>query len=418
MTTFEIAYVLLYFPSLSETFVADEIRKVRSIGVKVHIFSLLRPKKELVHRVSAELAPEVRYVPGIQAPSLWWAQMCVLLRAPGQYLTLLRVLLRQPAPEVSLFPKRLVVFLKAVWLAKELEKSPAQLVHTHFAWLSAAASMIVCQLLDLPFTITTHAYDIYSWKNDLFELTTRMADRIVTISEYNKRSMLEMSSALNLKQIEVIHCGIDLDRFQMTHREPANRVFEITSVGSLLKKKGHEYLIRACKELETRRVDFRCVIVGGGRLRQPLQALIQHLNLEDRVILVGTQTQTWVRDRLRKSDLFALACVVTDGGGRDGIPVAMMEALAMEVPVISTSVSGIPELIHHEETGLLVPQRDANALAAAIARLAKDEPLRQKLIRKGRTLVEREYDISKNANRLAGLFQRVIEEGRQRPVSH
>lgn len=413
MKGLDVAYVLLRFPFLTETFVAEEIRKVQSLGVRVHLFSLLPARKELVHPLSAELVSQVRYVPEIYSPSLWGAQLHFLLRTPGRFFKLLWTLLRQPAPGFSFLAKRLVTFLKGVWLAKELEESTVQLVHAHFAWLSAAAGLIVSQLLDLPFTITTHAYDIYSYNNDLLELTTKTADRVVTISEYNKQAMLEMTSALNEQQIEIIHCGIDLDRFRVEDRESADGVFQITSVGSLIEKKGHEYLIRACSELQVRGIDFRCVIVGGGQLREPLQALIQELNLEDKAILAGTQTQTWVRDRLGESDLFVLACAVTDGGGRDGIPVALMEALAMEVPVVSTSVSGIPELVRHDETGLLVPQKDPVALAAAIARLAQDEFLRHRLATNGRTLVEREYDIWKNAGRLAELFQRVIEERRE-----
>jgi len=233
----------------------------------------------------------------------------------------------------------------------------------------------------------------------------------VTISEYNKKVMLKLSSDLNAKQIEVIHCGIDLNSFQAADEKPTiNEIFQIISIGSLGEKKGHEYLIRSCKEMEVQEIDFQCVIVGSGELRQPLQTLIQNLDLGDKVILAGAKVQPWVRDRLSKSDLFALACVVTDDGARDGVPVSMMEALAMEVPVVSTSVSGIPELIRHEETGLLVPERDAKALAAAIARLAKDKPLRQKLARNGHTLVETEYNISKSATRLAALFQQVIKE--------
>jgi glycosyltransferase involved in cell wall biosynthesis len=177
-----------------------------------------------------------------------------------------------------------------------------------------------------------------------------------------------------------------------------------------LEKKGHEYLIRACHELKEQGQDFECTIVGKGPLEQPLQSLIQELDLDHQVKLAGGQTQTWVRDRLSTSDLFVLACVVEGTGERDGIPVAMMEALAMEVPVVTTPVSGIPELVQHEQTGLLVPERDANALAAAIIRLARDEPLRRKLMANGRSLIEREYDIWKNATRLAGLFRQAIEE--------
>jgi colanic acid/amylovoran biosynthesis glycosyltransferase len=409
----DVAYVLHRFPCLTETFVAEEIRNMQSLGVKVRLFSLLPPTKELVHPVSADLVPQVRYAPQIYGLSLWWAQLHFLFRSPRQYARLLWSLMAEPSPEFNFIWKRLVIFLKGVWVARQLEGSPTQLVHTHFAWLSAAACMVIGKLLDLPLTITAHAYDIYSHKSDLLALTTRAADRVVTISDHNKEAILDRSAGLDPQRIQVLHCGIDLDHFQRPGGRPANQVFQITAVGSLIEKKGHEYLIRACREAKAQGLSFECMIVGEGELEQRLQTLIQDLGLDGRVILAGGQTQTWVRDRLGMSDLFALACVIGRKGERDGIPVAMMEALAMEVPVVSTPVSGIPELIRHEETGLLVPPKDAIALAEAIARLTQDEPLRQKLAKNGRAVVEREYDIRKNASRLAELFQQVIEERRE-----
>ena len=410
MKQIDVAYVLHRFPSLTETFVAEEIRNVQNVGARVHLFSLLAPTTEIVHPVSADLVPQVRYAPEIFAPSLWWAQLYFLSRMPRQYLQLLWTLVAEPAPEFNFILKRLVIFLKGVWVAKQLEGSPTQLVHTHFAWLSAAACMVISQLLDLPFTVTAHAYDIYSLKNDLLALTTKMADRVVTISGYNKGAILDKSAGLDPQRIEVIHCGIDVERFQRSDGRPANQVFQITAVGSLFEKKGHEYLIRACSELRAQGLDYECVIVGEGSLEQPLRSLIHELELDGQVMLAGGQIQTWVRDRLGTSDLFALACVVEGTGERDGIPVAIMEAMASGVPVVSTSVSGIPELVRHEETGLLVHPKDASALAAAILRLSRDDSLYGRLAANGRRFVEQEYDIHQNAARLVRLFQDVIEE--------
>ena len=160
MNRIDVAYVLHRFPSLTETFVAGEIQNVQSLGVKVHLFSLLSPKTKLVHPVSADLMPHVRYAPEIYAPSLWWAQLHFLCRRPSLYFHSLWSLISVPAPEFNFVLKRLVMFLKGVWVAKQLEGSSTQSVHTHFAWLSAAACMVIGRLLDLPFTITAHAYDI------------------------------------------------------------------------------------------------------------------------------------------------------------------------------------------------------------------------------------------------------------------
>jgi glycosyltransferase involved in cell wall biosynthesis len=406
----DIAYVLLRFPRLTETFVAEEIRNVQKLGINVRIFSLLSPSKRIVHAVSAELSKQVCCVPSITDPSLWYSQIYFIFKNPQKYFHLLWILLSQPAPKISFLPKRLIIFLKSIWLALNIKDKPVKLVHTHFAWLSAAAGMIVSELLDIPFTITTHAYDIYSYKNDLLELTTKMADRIVTISEYNKNAMLKMSNGLDDSKIDVIHCGIDLAYFKPTKKEDPNNVIQITSIGSLIEKKGHEYLIRACKSLESEGIEFNCVIIGEGELRNHLQELIDNLRLRNKIALIGAKTQGFVKNRLNETDLFVLACRVAEIGDQDGIPVAIMEALAMEVPVISTRVSGIPELIKDGETGILVPERDPKALAKAIVYIVQERSLSQELAINGRILVEREFNISKNVYRLSQLFQQVIEE--------
>ena len=410
MNGIDVAYVLLRFPHLTETFVAEEIRMVQNLGITVHIYSLLKPRKGIVHPVSVELASQTHYVPAIYSLSLWWAQCFFLIKDPGTYFKLLRILLQQPSPKPSFFLKRTVIFLKAVWLAKRLQKSPIRLLHTHFAWLSAAASMVISRLLDIPYTVTTHAYDIYSIKNDLLTLITEMADRVVTISDFNKQAMLEMNPSLNGDRIEIIHCGIDLEYFCSKYRGQQNQKFQITSIGTLIEKKGHEYLIRACRELRKQEINFDCMIIGEGELEGKMQDLIQDLDLDDSITLAGAQIQSWVRNRLDESDLFVLASVIAEEGGRDGIPVAIMEALAMKVPVVSTVVSGIPELIRHGETGLLVPERDETKLAAAMSLLIQDRALGRKLAQNGRILVESDYDITKNASQLVGLFQRVIQE--------
>jgi glycosyltransferase involved in cell wall biosynthesis len=410
MEVIDVAYVLLHFPHFTETFVAEEIRQVQRQGIRVHLFSLLKPKKGPVHSVSEELAQQVCYAPEIYQLELWIAQLIYLYKAPLMFLQLFWVLLRHPSPGILFHLKRIIIFLKAIWITSQLDGANIQLVHTHFAWLSAAASMIVSEFLDIPFTATTHAYDIYSKKNDLLDLTVKYADCIVTISEYNKHAMLKLIGSMDMEKIEVIHCGIDLDRFNPNGKEFEDEIFEITSVGSLVEKKGHEYLIRACNELKAQGLIFHCVIVGGGPLIQPLSEQIRELQLEESVKLVGRQMQHWVYERMNTSDAFVLACVTSKEGDQDGIPVAIMEALAMGVPVISTSVSGIPELIHHESTGLIINERDVHALTIALSRLAKDVALRKRLAKQGRITVEDEFDILKTAEKLAALFRRVIEE--------
>lgn len=406
----EVAYILLRFPFFTETFIAEEVHKIQSLGIKTRIFSLLSTKGGIIHPVSEQLLPQVRYVPGLFSLGIWSAQVYFFLRSPRNYYKSMWQLLSQPIPNISSIFMRIFIFLKSIWLAKELEKTSVSMIHTHFAWLSAGASMIVSINLGIPYTVTTHAYDIFSYKNDLLRITSQTADQIVTISEFNKSAILEKISTLKHDKIKVIHCGIDLSYFQASQNKMNGEIFRIISVGSLVEKKGHEYLIRACSKLRDEGFKYQCVIVGEGELRQGLQALIDDLKLKDQVVLAGSQTQIWVRDQLCKSDLFVLACVTTGSGNRDGIPVAIMEALSMHVPVVSTSLSGIPELIRHEETGLLVPEMDVAALATEIRSLINNSDLRKKYAENGRELIKQEYDILKNTTQLADVFKQVISQ--------
>ncbi len=405
MAALKVAYVLLRFPRLTETFVAEEMRRLHLNGVDLRIYSILRSQEELVHSISQELLMCTYYAADVFSGSLWLAQLHYLSKAPAKYVALLATVLREPAPRFSFYLKRMDVFLKGAWIARQLEHEQVDIVHTHFAWLSTIAAMVISKLLELPFTVTAHAYDIYSEKNDLLPLASRLADGIVTISDANKAAILAMNPKLQDAQVRVLRCGIDLDYFRPSPAKKRNKALQITSVGRLLPKKGHEYLIRACAELAAQQVDFQCVIVGDGELRQSLQALIGQLHLNERVVLAGAQTREWVRERLCESDLFVLACATEKGGDRDGIPISIMEAMAMGVPVISTPVSGIPELVQHEKTGLLVPEQNAGELANAMMRLAKDEALRYTIAQNALELVHREHDIEQNAKRLQAFFE-------------
>jgi glycosyltransferase involved in cell wall biosynthesis len=247
-------------------------------------------------------------------------------------------------------------------------------------------------------------------KNDLLTLTTSEADRVVTISKYNKRAILEKNQSITSDHIEVIRCGIDLETFSLESQQSSTNRVEIISVGGLVEKKGHQILIPACAELASRGIDFRCTIVGEGRLRKTLEALIAQYGLENKVELAGARSQSWVRERLSHSDIFVLASVIVDEGERDGIPVAIMEALATGIPAVSTNVSGIPELVKDGVSGLLVPQKNIKALTNALAMLAENEALRRDFAQNGRLLIEEEYDIEKNAAKLLDLFTKVIRE--------
>jgi colanic acid/amylovoran biosynthesis glycosyltransferase len=411
LSQLEVAYILLRFPHLTETFVADEIWALQQQGVCVTIYSLLEPRPGLVQPTSERLAEDTHYAPGLLSWSLWCAQLYFLTTVPIKYLTLFIHLMQRPYPRpfLAYFLRRLLIFGKATALALTLRNTSTNLIHAHFAWLSGAAARVISGLLDIPYTITVHAYDIYA-SRDLLCFSAHSASHIVAISEYNKQMVLDLCPDIAEDSISVIHCGINLDLFVPQPKSEREGPLSILSIGSLIEKKGHKYLIRSCHELKGRGMDFRCTIIGRGPAEHSLRQLVRDLDLEDTVVLAGARQQDEVLDAYRNSDLFVLACVVGKGGDRDGIPVVLMEALAMQVPVISTQVSGLPELVGHQSTGWLVPERDAAAITTAIVHLANDKKLRTDLAYEGRILVENEFEIRGNVSKLVGIFQHAVAQ--------
>jgi glycosyltransferase involved in cell wall biosynthesis len=195
-----------------------------------------------------------------------------------------------------------------------------------------------------------------------------------------------------------------MDLTRLRFESPRSREPLVVSVGRLVEKKGFAHLIDACLLLHERGVTFRCVIVGEGELEARLRKQIASRGLEGVVEMVGPRPQEEVFRLVREAAAFAAPCVVGEDRNRDGLPTVLLEAMALGTPCVSTDVTGIPEVIRDGETGLLVPQGDAAALAQAVARLLGDGELRVALAGAARRLVEGEFDISKNSEQLRAVF--------------
>jgi glycosyltransferase involved in cell wall biosynthesis len=398
----KIAYLVKRFPRLSETFVLNEILQVQRLGLDVILYALEDPREALVHPEADRLRAEVTY---LHDPGRGWRSWLRLLagaalQALGEPRQALRLIWALLAVHRSLPSLRHAI--EALWLARDLRRRGAGHLHAHFAHSPAAVAYMVHLCSGLPFSFTAHAKDIYTTLPRNLRIRAQAATFVITCTDFNRRHLEGLLEGVRHAPIHVLYHGTDLTRFSPVGRRPqADRV---VSVGRLVPKKGYEYLIRALARLAETERPVSCEIFGGGGLREALVEQIEASGLAALVQLRGARLQEDVISAYRTASLFALAPVVMEDGDRDGIPNVLVEAMASEVPVIATRISGIPELIEDGVDGLLVEPRDAEGLAAAIQRLLDDPELAARLALAGRLKVERQFDISVTCKRLVGLF--------------
>jgi colanic acid/amylovoran biosynthesis glycosyltransferase len=374
------AWLLRYFPTVSETFVYDELLELDRMGVTPGLWAADRVDVPL-HAGLDELSGRCRYVPRAHHPS-------VLGRAPAA----------MTSPLASVWTRwggRAKDLRRALWFASALDDDGVRHLHVHFAAEMAEWAWVVNRTVGIPYSVTVHARDLYCPRPSLDDVLAGAA-RLITISEYNARHLRQRGVAD--ERIAVVRQGIPLPADPGPRPPRADRPLRVLSVGRLVPKKGHDLLVEAAATMKTRGVDLDVDVVGDGPLAAQLAGLAGSLDAP--VTWHGALPREQVMTLLDAADLFVLPCRVDADGDRDGIPVALMEAMARRVPVVSTHVSGIPELIEDGVQGVLVPVDDAPALASAIGRLESDAALCRRLGAAARTTVEAEHDLSRQVQRL------------------
>jgi len=265
----------------------------------------------------------------------------------------------------------------------------------------------------LSYSFTAHAWDLYKNRHTKAR-HVRALSRMIggsqfvrTISDFNKAYLQGIAPA-SASKIRRLYNGIDLERFASGGR-PGRPPFIVLSVGRLVEKKGLSILIEACRQLRDRHVDVETWIVGTGPLQAKLEAQIRACRLDDRVRLLGAHTQDEVLKRYQSAHLFVLPCLVGADGNRDGLPVAVVEALACGLPVVTTSVTGLPEVVQDRHNGLLVPEGNGHALADAIEEAIRDRPLYDRLLSNARGSVESRFDLRTTVAELVRWFSEAPE---------
>jgi glycosyltransferase involved in cell wall biosynthesis len=406
----KVAYILHRFPYLTETFIMREMYWLRAQGVELEIFSLLPPKHSLIHAEARELLPYAHYSP-FWSWDILKAQLHFLRRSPGRYLRALAKAMWQTYREPKVLMLVLGLFPKSVYIARRMEALQVEHVHAHFVWLEGITAGIANDLIGVTFSIHPHAFGLFSRNQRDVRCELENASQVISVSSYHRNYIAKLCPKISPAQVEIVYYGIDPTYFRPAPHQPAaSGPVRILSVGRLVEKKGYEYLIDACALLAKREIAFECQIVGDGFLSEALQARIIRHGLHERVTLLGALGQTQILELYQQSDIFALPCVRARDGDQDGLPNVLIEAMACELPVVTTPLTGIPDLVDDGENGFLVKERDVTSLAKALEKLVADEPLRRQLGQQGRQKVLAEFQIEPNAAKMAAIFRRVSRQ--------
>ena len=387
------AYLFERFPSFVQTFVYREALEMARQGMDPLLVSIRGPDDP--PEVQENLDADVIYLP--EAEEL--RSEIDRLREEGK----LAGKVHRAIPKARLEKDSNRVF-EAAWLGPRLVEKGISHVHAHFAGIAARTAWWMRHLFGITYSFTGHANDIFCETDFPVSIADLVggAKFIVTETDY-AREWMEKKYPRAQGRVFRVYNGIDRG---FPPREPAGDVPRVLAVGRFVEKKGFDDLIEACRLLREKRREFECLIVGGGPLEMTLQAQIERAELRDHVKLIGPQPQTEVRRMLAASQVFVLPCVPEQGGGSDNLPTVIMEAMMCGVPVISTRVAGVPEMIHHGENGLLVAARNPSALAMALEQLLRDNVLADKFGVRGHGTAVAKFAIENSTRSLKHLLVR------------
>lgn len=400
-----LAYFTGNYPRATDTFIQREVIGLRALGWQVETFSVRR--SDTNHDVSDFIRSEKQatyYLLPFSWLRLLGGNLSFALRHPRRYLHTLALAHRSRRPGLVGWLYNMVYFQEAVALARVLHLRGIQHLHNHLGDASGTVTMLAAELTGIGYSIMVHGphlfFDPLHWA--LPEKLKR-SRFVACISYFCQSQLMLFTPPSSWAQLAIVRCGVDPDQY---HLQPVrNHATQLLYVGRLASEKGLLTLLDSLNQLRSMQVSFRLTLVGDGDDRDLLKKVVQQLGLADVVHFAGFANESGVREHLQKADVFVLPSFA------EGVPVSLMEAMACGVPVVSTYVGGINELVEPGVTGLLVPAADATALAAAIARLLRSPDLRAKLARGGRERVEKQYHLNTQILQLSSLFERAITQG-------
>jgi glycosyltransferase involved in cell wall biosynthesis len=390
----EFAYLFERFPSFGQTFCYREVAELARQGVTPLIFAIRKPKNEPPQDWDERIVKGVHYLPEEEELLDDVRRASKKGELTGEVIAALDKWGRS---------SDFLRLYQAVYIGLRLQEMGIRHVHAHFAGMAARTAFWIRRFFRTRYSFTAHANDIFAPRN--FEIgLDKLVDTsqlIVTETDYAATFLRERFPD-GAARIHRIYNGLDLSQFGRADFSAAPPL--IVAIGRLIAKKGFADLIHACRFLLERGKSFRCQIIGEGPLDQELQAQIHRLNLQELVEMPGAKPQHEIRKHLVAASVFVMPSVIDPDGGMDNLPTVIMEAMTTGLPVISTAISGIPEMVIQNETGMLVPPGDARALADAVEKVIVDPSFARRLGDNGHKRASELFSIDKNVRQLLELL--------------
>ncbi len=397
------AYITVGAPfGRQETFITTEMLALKRLGAEI----LIAPRDDLkgVFNMDAEpLVKDTLRYPLFSALIALSATGRAIKNPIPAFHIIKDIVLRSGGAKKAL--KNMAVAPKAFFLSGLFEGKGITHMHAHWATTTSTMAHIISRLTGIPWSMTCHRGDIQ--ENNLMAVKCQSASFVRAIDEPGRSEIIGLAGAGESlrKKIFVLHMGVDLPELKTMPRMHDRNTLAFICPANLIPKKGHRYLIEACKILSTKGIDYRCIIAGDGPLEHELRKTVMSLNLSDRIEFAGRVPNEKLLGMYadRAVSLVVLPSINTEDSQREGIPVALMEAMAYGIPVVSTDTGGIPELIG-DGSGIMIGEKDPSAIAEAVMRLATDRSFYERLALKGRKKIENEFNGKKTAQALIRLF--------------
>ncbi len=398
----KLAYITAHTPyGRGETFILEEMLAVVETGTDLLIVPR-NPPKEVFHAKAKNLLDRTLWLPLFN-----WKILASFLVTLFTCLRVWNVIWKifKESRSFSIILKNLAVLPKATHIARIFKRLKVEHIHAHWGSTTATMAWIVSELTNIPFSVTLHRWDIA--ENNMLKTKAEKALFFRFISEDGLREALNLLGESYKDKFKIIHIGVRIPKDNKHINKEPSKLFTIACSANLVLKKGHKYLIEACSLLVKRGVsNFQCLIIGDGPLENAIREQIEREGLNDYVKLMGRIPHDDLLKMYEQGEVDAvvLPSVVTEDGEKEGIPVALMEAMAYGIPVISTTTGGIPELLRGG-AGLLVPPASSEALAEAILKLMQDEALKESLIYNAKERINQEFNLQLNVEKLVNFMK-------------